>query len=268
MPDGAREGLFRRKAAAPFSGTFFENLLHTDKVSVPMTSDLAVGLEQSYQEILKLFSLLGKETAGKVFRGSASYMTEAGKPVESDAARDLVRRAMAGGETLYVVAIGEITNIASAILMEPERINKIVVVWLAGQPMHWPHTAECNIGQDVLATQTILDCGVPLVPCMTVASRLTTAEPELTARLKGKSTVGAYLADTVIRQLSPAAADNMLPLFRLTYLKGADDYAETLRVEISFSGMVPSRIIWDISTVGYMIIPCWCPSTLIPTSPA
>lgn len=254
--------------AAPFSGTFFQNLLNKDNgVTVPMTSDLAEGLEQSYQEILKIFGKLQMDPAGKVFRGSKSYMTEPGKPVESDAARDLVQRAMASDDLLYVVAIGEITNVASAILMEPEIINKICIVWLAGQPLDWPHTVEFNIGQDVLATQTILDCGVPLVlvPCMTVASQLTTTEPELTARLKGKSAIGTYLADTVISQLSPEAADNMLSLFRLTYLKGVDDYAETMHEEIPFSGMAPSRIIWDISTVCYMINPHWCPSTLVPT---
>ena len=27
----------------------------------------------------------------------------------------------------------------------------------------------------------------------------------------------------------------------------------------------PSRIIWDISTVGYVVNPNWCPSALVPT---
>ena len=63
---------------------------------------------------------------------------------------------------------------ASAILLDPEIIKKMVVVWLAGQPLYWPHAIEFNIGQDVLASQTILDSGVPLVlvPCMSVASYL------------------------------------------------------------------------------------------------
>lgn len=253
--------------AAPFSGVFFQNLLNTSDVTVPMTSDLAEGLEQSYQEILKLFSLVGKDPTGKVFRGSANYLKDKETPVESEAARDLVKRAMESDELLYVVAIGEITNIASAILMEPEIINRIVVVWLAGQPLHWPHTVEFNIGQDVLATQIILDCGVPLVlvPCMTVASQLTTTEAELNACLNGKSAVGSYLSNTVISQLSPKAADNMLSLFRLTYLKGVDDYTAELHQNVAFHGMAPSRIIWDISTIGYMINPHWCPSTLVKT---
>lgn len=255
--------------AAPFSSTFFDKLLRkrSEQVVVPMTSNLQEGLEQSYQEIIKIFKMLEKDPSGKVFHGSGSYMIEKDTPVDSDAARDLVKRAMECEDILYVVAIGEITNIASAILMEPEIIKKIVVVWLSGQPMQWPHTLEFNIGQDVLASQVIFDSGVPLVlvPCMTVASHLTTTAAELTEKLKGKSRIGTYLSDIVISQLSPEAADNMLSLFRLTYLQGVDDYDKYMEGDIPFHGMAPSRIIWDISTVGYMINPHWCPSSLVPT---
>lgn len=254
--------------AAPFSSEFFDHQLKkkSEQVTVPMTSDLKEGLELSYKEIIKIFQMLEQSPEGRVFRGSAEYMKEKEKPVESEAARDLVKRAMESEEVLYVVAIGEITNIASAILMEPEIIKKIVIVWLSGQPMDWPHTLEFNMGQDVLASQLIFDCGVPLVlvPCMTVASHLTTTAAELTEKLRGKSKIGTYLSDIVISQLSPEAADNMLSLFRLTYLQEVDDYDQYEMDDIPFHGMAPSRIIWDISTVGYMINPHWCPSTLVP----
>jgi len=253
--------------AAPFSSTFFSKMLNTDGVDIPMVSDIKEGLELSYKEIHKIFDLLGKPKEGRIFKGSDSYMKEPGVPVESDAARDLVKRAMSSDDILYVAAIGEITNIASAILMEPEIINKIVVVWLSGQPMDWPHAVEFNLGQDVLASQIILDSGVPLVlvPCMTVASHLTTTAAELNEKLNGKSRIGSYLSDIVISQLTPEAADNMLSLFRKTYLKGTDDYEEGMEEEIPFVAMAPSRIIWDISVIGYLINPHWCPSTLVPT---
>lgn len=252
--------------AAPFSGTFFARFLSSSDVTVPMTFDLSEGLEQSYQEILKIFGMLEKPAQGRVFRGSASYLTSPDKPVESDAARDLVRRAMASEDILYVVSIGEITNIASAILMEPEIIKKIVIVWLGGHPLYWPHTVEFNMGQDPIASRIIFDSGVPLVlvPCMTVASNLTTTAAELRENLMGKSRIATYLSQIVISQLSPEKAENMLGLFRLTYLKGADDYGDVPKEAASFGGMAPSRIIWDISTIGYMVNPLWCPSTLVP----
>lgn len=252
--------------AAPFSSDFFARLMKTDGVAIPMTGNLQEGLELSYQEILKLMGLLGMDTEGRVFRGSSQYMTEKEKPVDSDAARDLVKRVHECEDVLYVIAIGEITNIASAILMDPEIIRKMVVVWLGGQPLYWPHTIEFNLGQDILASQTILDSGVPLVlvPCMSVASYLSVSGPELEANIKGKSAVGTYLSDTVTSQMSQQMAQNWLTLFHQTYCAGLDDYGEdgepTTETRLS-----PSRIIWDISTVAYMINPAWCPSSLVPT---
>jgi inosine-uridine nucleoside N-ribohydrolase len=54
---------------------------------------------------------------------------------KSEAARNLVERAMASdpSDPLYVVAIGAITNVASAVLMEPAVAERIVIVWLGGQ---------------------------------------------------------------------------------------------------------------------------------------
>lgn len=249
---------------APFSATFFEKYL--DKVQIPMTKDLKQGLELSYNEILNIYNLVGKDPAGRVFKGSERYLTEVGKPVESEAAKDLVARAMASDELLYVVAIGDITNVASAILMEPEIINKIVVVWLGGQPLYWPQTIEFNMGQDIIASQLMFDCGVPLVviPCMGVASHLTTTAGELNENLNGKSRIGSFLSELVISQLSQEAAINMLGLIRSSYLIGVDDYEQDVVNDFSTKKMACSRIIWDISTIGYMINPNWCPTTLTP----
>lgn len=250
--------------AAPFSSLFLARMMNA-AVNIPMTADLQEGLEQSYQEILHLFSLMDRDPTGMVFRGSKAYLSDKYTPVDSDAARDLVRRAHESEEPLYVIAIGEITNVASAILMDPSIIQKIVVVWLAGQPFHWPHAIEFNLGQDMLASQLIVECGVPLVlvPCMSVASNLTITAPEMEAHLNGKSRVGSYLTEHVVSQLTQEMGMNWLRLFNKTYGKGLDDYGEA-GVPFTQTSLSPSRIIWDISTVAYMINPTWCPSMLVP----
>lgn len=250
--------------AAPFSAAFFAKRLGITQ-PIMMTQDLKVGMQQSLDESRKLHRLLQIDPEGRTFAGSTEYLKSMDMPVDSPAARDLVKRAMSSEETLYVLAIGEITNIASAILMEPEIIRKIVIVWLAGQPIDWPTALEFNLGQDILASQLILNCGVPLVlvPCMSVASNLTTTAPELEYYIKGKSAVGTFLADTVIRQLNPETTNMMLSMFNVTYNKGLDDYVgESPKSE---SMLAPSRIIWDISTVAYAVNHSWCPSTLVPT---
>ena len=86
------------------------------------------GMEKSYQEILRLLKLMGRSGDGFAFRGSGSYLQDVSKPIESDAAKDLIQKALASspGDPLYVVTVGCITNIASAILLEPEIIKNIL----------------------------------------------------------------------------------------------------------------------------------------------
>ena len=43
-----------------------------------------------------------------------------------------------------------------------------------------------------------------------------------------------------------------------------DDYGDE-GAPTTDSMLSPSRIIWDISTVGYVVNPNWCPSALVPT---
>lgn len=126
---------------------------------------------------------MGLEGEYPVYTGSEAYLPDSATPVDSAAARDLVERAMASPEDdpLYVAAIGAITNVASAILMEPKVIEKIVIVWLGGHALHWPNTVEFNLRQDLHASRIVLDSGVPLVlvPCMGVSSHLQTSLSEL-----------------------------------------------------------------------------------------
>lgn len=157
------------------------------------------GMEKSYDEILELLNRLDVESNGFVFRGSTTYLPDAETPVESEAARDLVKKALASpdDDPLYVVAIGAITNVASAILMEPKIIERIVVIWLGGHALNWPNNREFNFKQDLPASKLIFDCGVPLIqiPCMGVTTHLHTTVPEMEAYVKGRGAIGDYLFD-------------------------------------------------------------------------
>ena len=158
------------------------------------------GMERSYDEILKILDLLNVNHENYVFKGSTDYLKDIENPEESEAVNDLISRAMAVDDDnpLYVVAIGAITNVATcviapianvatAILLQPDIIKKIVVVWLGGNDLSWSHAKEFNLMQDVLAARTVFDSGVPLVlvPCLGVASHLTTTIPELEKCLDG-----------------------------------------------------------------------------------
>ncbi|MFC7394519.1 nucleoside hydrolase [Scopulibacillus cellulosilyticus] len=192
------------------------------------------GMEKSYKEIQDILSIIGKDDIS-IYKGSESFLLDGNTPVESDAAQNLVERAMASSDDdpLYVVAIGAPTNVASAILMEPKILEKIVVVWLGGHALHWPDTKEFNLFQDLHASRIILNSGVPLIliPCLGVASHLKTTLSEMRDYISEKGEIGKYLYEI--------------------YKNYSDDH-------FAFS-----KVIWDISTIGYLNNPDWLSSSIV-----
>lgn len=215
----------RLKVEAIYAAPF-----HNERSSGP-----ADGMEKSHEEILRLLGKMGRPAEGWVYRGSTGYLDASLTPYRSDAALDLVERAMAtpAGQQLYVLAIAAITNVASAMLLEPRIIERICVVWLGGHALFWPNTNEFNLKQDVYAARIIFDSGVPLVhiPCMGVTTHLRTRLSELDQYVRGRGVVGDYLADTVAA----------LP---------SDPFAW-------------SKEIWDMATVAYLIGERWMESELV-----
>lgn len=163
------------------------------------------GMEKSYEEILNIIALMGHEDLNElVFRGSKTYMPDEETPVDSAAARDLSQRAMnyTPEHPLYVIAIGAITNVSSALLLNPEIRDRIVLIWLGGHALDWPHNKEFNLYQDVAGARIVFGCGVALVslPCMGVVSALTTSGPELEYHLRGKNKLCDYLVDVTTQE--------------------------------------------------------------------
>lgn len=199
------------------------------------------GMEKSYEEILRILKFLGRSADGFALRGSDRFFESAGKPVDSPAARDLIRRAMQPRQTpLYVLTIGCPANVSSAILMEPRIKQRIVVVWLGGTTHQWPSAREFNLNQDLHADRVLFDSGVPLVqiPTKNVAEHLRTTVPELERWLKGRSRLGDYLFDQF-----------------LAYAKE--------KTQGKSANYTWSKVIWDISAVAWIIEPKWIPSALV-----
>ena len=169
----------------------------------------ADGMERSYQEIFHLLELMKRDDLKNiVYRGATQFLPDEKTPVVSDAAKHLCELAMnyTPEKPLYVIAIAAITNVASAILMNPEIIDRIVVVWLGGQALHWPNNKEFNLYQDVAAARVVFGCGVPLVqlPCMGVVSAFTISEAEFKYWLKGKNALCDYLVQHSIDEVTYA----------------------------------------------------------------
>ncbi len=195
------------------------------------------GMERSYDEIVRVLAQLGMPDAAPIYRGSTSWLPARDKPVHSAAAQDLIARAHAERSgPLYVVAIGAVTNVASALLIDPSIAEKIVIVWLAGHPTSWPHSWEFNIMQDHHSSRVVLDSGAPLVlvPCINVTEHLRTTEAELDRYLRGRGAIGDYLCEIFAGYHT-------------------DRYAW-------------SKEIWDMGPVAWLINPAWL-QTVVTHSP-
>lgn len=193
------------------------------------SSSPADGMKKSYQEILKVLALMDRnDLKDSVYKGSIDYLQDETTPVISDAAKDLVERGMKRHEDnpLYVIAIGAITNIASALLLEPALKEKIVIIWLGGNAHEWPDNEEFNLMQDIAAARIVFGCGVPLVqlPCQGVVSSFATTGPELEYWLRGKNKLCDYLVDITTKEALAFTEYNCW-----------------------------SRIIWDVTAVAWLL---------------
>ena len=193
------------------------------------------GMEKSYEEILRVLSRLGKDPKGFAFKGSTHYLVDLKKPERSPAVLDLIERAKKSSpdDPLYVVPVGAITNVANAILLEPSIIKNMVVVWLGGNGLNWPHQHEFNYHQDLNASRVIFDCGVAFVqlPCTPVVTHFRTTVPEMERYVAGRGAIGDYL----------------LEIFK-GYRK--DHFAW-------------SKVLWDMTAVAWVVNAKWLPSDLV-----
>jgi len=183
------------------------------------------GMEKSYDEIFKLLDLM--KIKKDVFRGSVDYLPDESTPIDSPAARELAERVRnyTKEKPLYIVAIGAITNVASAILLNPEVAERAVLVWLGGHALHYHDTNEFNMKQDVAAARVIYKSGIPYVqlPCFGVVSDFTVSKQELEYWFAGKNALSDYLAKNAIAE--------------------AESYA---------SGRNWTRVIWDVTAVAWL----------------
>jgi inosine-uridine nucleoside N-ribohydrolase len=143
-----------------------------------------------------------------------------------------------------VAAIGALTNIASAILLEPRIIGRIVVVWTSSYPSWSPFSnrPSLNLVQDVPASRLLLDCGVPLVylPGFYIGAQLTISLPEMEHWVKGRGRIGAYLYHLYTH--------NPIHLQR-----GITDQTDR------------TWVIWDLICFAWLLDADWVPSRLVPS---
>lgn len=214
-------------------------MAHPDKLNLkaiyaaPFLNELSgnpkIGMEKSYEEILRLLELMNKrEYKCVTYRGSEKFLSNENTPIISEAAEDLAKRAVgySSENPLYVIAIGAITNVASALLLKPEIAEKIVIVWLGGHGREYHDTKEFNLYQDIAAARVVFGSGAPIVqlPCKGVVSGFSASYVELEYYLKGVNPLCDFLVTRVKEALGR--------------------YAEKI---------APTRVLWDVVAVAWLL---------------
>ena len=205
----------------------------------------AEGMEMSFAEIGVIMGWLGMSSDGVAFRGADRFMESSADIVDSEGSRRIIEAAMADDERLlHVVAIGAVTNIAAALLMEPEIINRMVVSWTSGYPtfVRFSNAPSMNLVQDQHASRLLFDSGVPLLylPGYYIGEQLVMSLPESERWVSGRGEIGNYLH------------------YRYTHNR-----LRQQRLVEPFPGQ--SWVCWDFINLAWLIDPTWVPTVFLPT---
>ena len=196
-------------------------------------TDPADGMEASFKELVKVRDMVDPDGKMNIpcYRGSRSFMENTITPVRSEAADNIIRIVHETDDIVYIAAIGAFTNVASALMIDPSIMEKVVVIMVGANSYNYKNgnCNEYNLKQDRSAAKILFECGVPLVvlPAYGGTSQLYTTNAELNYYLKDKAGIyGNYLCDIVAR-----------------------DEGEALQGSVCNSR---ERIIWDIAAIAFL----------------
>lgn len=205
-----------------------------------------LGVQGSYDSALRIFATMGEPSDGRVFKGATEFMRAPYEPVVSEAAKRLVELAMSASpdDPLYVIAIACPTNVASAMLMAPEIIRNIVVVWDAGYPSNVTTLVNdsLNLDEDLYASQLLFSSGVPLVyvPGFYIAQQLNMSQADMLGYVRPSGAMGELLYQRYMHN----------PLFTFYGINPDDLFGR-------------NWVLWDVANAAWVLSPGSVSSNLV-----
>lgn len=161
-------------------------------------------MQESREEIDLLLDLLDKKSVITVADGAPKGLPDESTPVDSAGARLIIKESKHAnaGDPLYVAFLGPLTDMATAILLDPEIVHRdVIVIWIGGaahdriEPID---QIEFNLSNDIAAANVVFDSGITIwqVP-RPVYSGVSVSYAELEEKIAHTSKIADYL----IRQL-------------------------------------------------------------------
>lgn len=164
------------------------------------TRRTTASLRESREEVDLLLALMGWQGRVPVVDGAAAAMASETELAPSEGAALIVAEALREDpRPLHVPVYGPLTDVASALLMEPAiAARSVKVVWIGGGP--WPAGGpEFNLSNDIAAANVVMRSGLEVwqIPS-TVYRKMAVSYAELEEKVGPHGRLGRYLADQVV----------------------------------------------------------------------
>jgi purine nucleosidase len=161
-------------------------------------------MEDSREEIDLLLDLMGLEQV-TVANGASTGIPNEQTPLDSAGARLVIAESKlaTAQEPLFVAFLGPLTDMASAILLDPDLVHRdIVVIWIGGVGYGGVETypgVEFNLRNDIAAANVVYDSGITVwqVPS-NVYSQVSVSYAELEEKIGGTSKLADYLISQTV----------------------------------------------------------------------
>ncbi|MET1006376.1 MAG: nucleoside hydrolase [Propionibacteriaceae bacterium] len=161
-------------------------------------------LQDSRDEVDLLLDLMGLQGQVTVADGAPAAIPDESTPADSPGAQLIIAESKLASEDdkLYVSFLGPLTDMASAILLDPEIVQRpVVVIWIGGVGYDGVESypgIEFNLSNDIASANVVFDSGIEIwqVPS-NVYSMVSVGYAELDEKIGDTGPLGEYL----IRQL-------------------------------------------------------------------
>lgn len=164
------------------------------------TKKTATSLQESHDETMKLLRLMNLEDDVHVADGATGAIPDEETPVDSPGAQLIIEEAMkADDRPLHIAFYGPLTDMASALLLEPRvAAQDVRVIWIGGGP--WPSGGrEYNLSNDIHAANVVMKSQVEVwqVPRSTYRT-MSVGYAELIEKIYPQGEIGKYLVEQLI----------------------------------------------------------------------
>jgi inosine-uridine nucleoside N-ribohydrolase len=233
-----------------FNGDTFE----VDAVTVNATYN-GGDIQGHYDEalrVMKLCNLNDKVTLLKGANGNFIDISNAWNPENYDGQEGVDRILEATKkDTLVIIAVGKLTNIALALKKDPSFAERTKIVWLGS---NYPEPGEYNQDNDTIAMNYVLNSNIPFEmvtvrygkPSGTDAVKVT--KEEINKKMPG---------------LGPTSIDPVTGRHGREF-KTCGDYSVSLFEYIDYHGDPPSRPLFDMVAVAILKNESWGERKMIP----